>query len=196
MYHNTTFKKVFLIVLNKFLMWNVDELSRKCESTLTPLCRNIPPRHFCCDFCTNQDIAISKKKLWPPPQVLGFQNVTGCKNRWKIAKILKGFILCKLKKNTRYKWPGFYFKHFEPLLSQIRRIQHVITHYFIVFCGYGHTKLCTVKYQEVIFRIWSKSEESHFFGFAIAVPAVPDFAKLWDVSHENTPSGKWNEKER
>ena len=84
------------VVLNKFLMWYADELSRMYDSAWPPFFRNIAPRYFSWHFYTNQDIAISKKKI--SPQLLGFQNASGCQNRLRIVEILFIFICQKLKK--------------------------------------------------------------------------------------------------
>ena len=84
------------VVLNKFLMWYVDELSRTCNSPCPPFFRNMTPRYFHWHFYTDQDIAISKKNL--PPQLLGFQNASGCQNRSRIVEMCFFFICLKLKK--------------------------------------------------------------------------------------------------
>ena len=84
------------VVLNKFLMWYVDELSRTCNSPCPPFFRNITPRYFHWHFYTDQDIAISEKKLAAP--------TSGIPKRLRMSKSVKNcgnvnsFIYSKLKK--------------------------------------------------------------------------------------------------
>ena len=71
------------VVLNKFLMWYVDELSRTCNSPYPPFFRNITPRHFHWHFYTDQDIAISKKKLAAP--------TSGIPKRLRMSKSVQNY---------------------------------------------------------------------------------------------------------
>ena len=74
----------------------LDELSRTCDSAWPPFFRNIAPWYFNWHFYTNQDIAISKKKLIPP--------TSGIPKRLRMSKSVKNcgnvnfFIYSKLKK--------------------------------------------------------------------------------------------------
>ena len=74
----------------------LDKLSRTCDSACPPFFRNIAPRHFT-GISTPIKISQFPKKKNLPPQLLGFQNASGCQNRLKITKILKEFISTKLK---------------------------------------------------------------------------------------------------
>ena len=93
------------VVLNKFLMWYVDELSRTCNSPCRPFFRNITPRHFTWHLYTDQDIAIYQKKLSAP--------TSGIPKRLRMSKSVKNcgnviyFYFHKAKKT-----PGVYVKKF------------------------------------------------------------------------------------